>query len=95
MGPVHVIRCNYVVAQVSLGYYDQEGNLVGEETFPRGENGPAVAKLFHPLGVQFASLIDTCVDQAWEKLRAAEQAEEPQRHEEHQGNSKEGATARR
>lgn len=66
---VHTVRCTHIVAQVSMGFYDADGNQVGEEIFPQGESGPLVAKLFHPHTEELASLISTCVDQAWEKLR--------------------------
>jgi len=82
MAQVHVVRCNQVVAQVSLGYYDAEGNLVGEAIFPQGETGPSVARLFHPHGEQLVSRVEWCVQQAWEALRANGQAGEPPGREE-------------
>ena len=68
---IHTVSCTHVIAQVSLGFYDADGNLVGEETFPQGDTGPLVAKLFHPHSQELASLIATCVEQAWQKLRAS------------------------
>lgn len=75
MKPVAAIRCTHVVAQVSLGYYDAEGNLVGEETFPQLEGNPTVAKLFYPHAEQLATLITGCVEHAWAKLQAQGQVE--------------------
>src|SRR5437879_13484268 len=90
---IHTVSCTHVIAQVSLGFYDADGNLVGEETFPQGDTGPLVAKLFHPHSQELASLIATCVEQAWQKLRASGQAGEPESHEERQGNSRGERTA--
>jgi hypothetical protein len=64
------IKCSSVVAQLVLGYYDQDGNLVGEETFPQVEGNVLTAKLFHPHAEQLATLIQTCIEQAWAKLGA-------------------------
>jgi hypothetical protein len=74
--PIAAVRCTHVVAQVSLGFYDAEGHLVGEETFPQGEGSVLVAKLFHPHPQQLAGLIETCVQQAWQKLNAPPPAAE-------------------
>ena len=32
MKPISSVKCTHIVAQVSLGFYDAEGNLVGELT---------------------------------------------------------------
>jgi hypothetical protein len=70
MDRIATVKCTHVMAQVSLGFYDEEGNLVGEETFPRLNGNVIVAKLFYPHMEQLASLIETCVEQAWAKLNA-------------------------
>lgn len=75
MKQVKTIKCTHVIAQVALGYYDGEGNLVGEETFPQAGENVIVAKLFHPHTQELALLIDVCVAQAWEKFNAQAQAE--------------------
>src|SRR5713101_5999838 len=95
MSHIRTVKCTSVLAQVNLGFYDVVGNLVGEETFPQVDGNVAAARLFHPHPEQLGSLVDLCVQQAWEKLRASGQAEEPQRHEEHRGNSKEEVLAGR
>lgn len=75
MKPVKTIKCTHVIAQVGLGYYDAEGNLVSEEMFPQSGGNVIVAKLFHPHAQELASLIEACVAQAWEKFNAQAQAE--------------------
>jgi hypothetical protein len=95
MSHVQSVKCTYVLAQVNLGFYDDAGNLVGEETFPQVDGNVAAARLFHPHAEQLGSLVDLCVQQAWEKLRASGQTEEPPRHAEHQGNDKEAMLAGR
>jgi hypothetical protein len=64
------VKCLSVVAQVSLGYFDDDGNLIGDEMFPQSEESLLTAKLFHPHAEQLATLIQTCVEQAWAKLGA-------------------------
>jgi hypothetical protein len=64
------VRCTHVVAQVNLGFYDADGNLVGEETFPQNNGSVVTAKLFHPHREQLERLIELCVEQAWGKLNA-------------------------
>ena len=68
---IQQVRCLNVVAQVSLGYYDAEGNLIGEELFPQVDGNVLTAKLFHPHPEQLARLIETCVEQAWAKQAMA------------------------
>lgn len=68
MTQVRTIRCTHVLAQISLGFYDEEGNLVSEETFPQVNGSIAAARLFYPHSEQLANLIEICVRQAWEKL---------------------------
>ena len=72
--PVTTVRCNHVLAQITLGYYDAEGNLVAEETFPQADGGVLSARLYHPYAAELASLINLCIDQAWEKLNAPQPA---------------------
>jgi hypothetical protein len=72
---VNTIKCTHVIAQVALGYYDAEGNLIGEEMFPQAGGNVIVAKLFYPHTAELSSLITACVQQAWEKLSAQGQAE--------------------
>jgi hypothetical protein len=67
---VATVKCLSVIAQVSVGYFDEDGNLVGEETFPQVDGNVLTAKLFHPHAEQLATLIQTCVEQAWAKLGA-------------------------
>lgn len=67
MPGIKTIRCTHVLAQVSLGFYDEAGNLVSEETFPQVEGNVAAARLFHPHSEQLNNLISTCIDQAWVK----------------------------
>jgi hypothetical protein len=62
------VRCTHVLVQVSVGFYDQEGNLVGEETFPQSDGAVIAAKLFHPHGEQLVSLINSCIEQALARL---------------------------
>ena len=66
------IRCTYVVAQVNVGFYDEDGNQVGEETFPQVEGRVAAARVFYPHPEQLASLIDVCLQQGWEKINASQ-----------------------
>ena len=73
---VHAIKCTHVVAQVSLGFYDSEGNLLREEVFPQSGGSPGLATLFHPHAVQLGKLIEMCLGQAWEKVAAEDAAEE-------------------
>jgi hypothetical protein len=68
--PVARVKCLSVLAQVTLGYYDEEGNLVHEELFPQMDGNVLTAKLFHPQVEQLEKLIQTCVEQAWAKLGA-------------------------
>jgi hypothetical protein len=68
------VKCMHVVAQVSVGYYDEAGNLVGEEMFPQVEGNLLTAKLFYPHPEQLAKLIETCLEQARAKLGAQGQA---------------------
>jgi hypothetical protein len=95
MSHVQTVKCTCVLAQVSLGFYDEAGNLVGEETFPQVDGNVAAARVFYPHAEQLGSLVDLCVQQAWEKLWASGQAEEATRHAEHQGNNKEEMLARK
>jgi hypothetical protein len=66
---VVAIKCTHVVAHVSLGFYDAEGNLVGEELFPQNQGNVIRAQLFHPHQDQLVRLIETCVEQAWAKIQ--------------------------
>jgi hypothetical protein len=59
---VATVKCLSVIAQVSVGYFDEDGNLVGEETFPQVDGNVLTAKLFHPHAEQLATLIQTCVE---------------------------------
>ena len=95
MSHIRSVKCTSVLALVNLGFYDAAGNLVGEETFPQVDGNVGAARVFYPHPEQLGSLVDLCVQQAWEKLRASGQAEEPQRREEHQGNDKEEMLAQR
>jgi len=72
---VTTVKCTHVIAQVSLGYYDEEGNLIGEELFPQSGGNVIAAKLFHPHAEELARLIEMCAQQAWEKLAAQGQAD--------------------
>jgi hypothetical protein len=45
--PVASVKCLSVIAQVTLGYYDEDGNLVHEELFPQMDGNLLTAKLFH------------------------------------------------
>ena len=74
---IRTVRCTHIMAQISLGFYDANGNLIGEEVFPQGDTGPLVAKLFHPHAEELVSLIEMCVGQAWEKLSASGRADGP------------------
>jgi hypothetical protein len=74
MSEIARIRCTHVLVQVNLGYYDADGNLVGEETFPRSEGEVITAKLFHPHADQLLKLIEACTAQAAERLAAQQQA---------------------
>jgi hypothetical protein len=51
-----------------VGFYDADGNLVGEETFPQANGALVTAKMFHPHSEQLERLIEMCVEQAWTKL---------------------------
>jgi hypothetical protein len=66
--PVASVKCMSVLAQVTMGYYDEDGNLVHEELFPQMEGNVLTAKLFHPQVEQLEKLMETCVEQAWAKL---------------------------
>lgn len=66
--PIASVKCMSVVAQVALGYYDDDGNLLNEELFPQVEGNVLTAKLFHPHAEQLATLIQTCIEQGWTKL---------------------------
>jgi hypothetical protein len=70
MKKVVTVKCTSIFAQVNLGFYDEAGNLVGEETFPQVNGNVVAAHLFHPHPEQLSSLIDHCVQQAWEKIQA-------------------------
>lgn len=72
---VKTVKCTHVIAQVGLGYYDEDGNLIGEEMFPQSGGNVIAAKLFHPHAEELARLIEMCVQQAWEKLAAQGQAD--------------------
>lgn len=72
---VETVNCTHVIAQVSLGYYDGDGNLIGEELFPQSGGNVIAAKLFHPHPEELMHLIEMCVQQAWEKLAAQGHAE--------------------
>jgi hypothetical protein len=65
------LKCTHVLAQVSLGYYDEEGNLIGEEAFPQSDGNVLTAKLFYPHAEQLENLIGICVELAWAKLNAS------------------------
>lgn len=80
MNEIQTIRCTCVLAQVNVGFYDQEGNLVGEETFPQLDGRVAAARDFHPHGAQLASLIDMCVQQGWEKVNGEAREASPPLH---------------
>jgi hypothetical protein len=69
--PVAVVKCNHVSAQITLGYYDAEGNLVAEEAFPQTQGTGLTARLYYPYAEELSSLIDLCIDQAREKLEGA------------------------
>jgi len=71
------VQCTGVIARVSLGFYDEEGHLVGEETFPQVDGTVGAAKLFYPHADQLASLIESCVAQAWGQLTASGRAYRP------------------
>jgi hypothetical protein len=75
--PVASVKCLSVIAQVSLGYFDEDGNLVGEEMFPQMEGNVLTAKLFHPHAEQLATLVQTCIEQACAKLGAQGRAALP------------------
>ena len=75
MQQVVTVKCTHVVAQVGLGFYDAEGNLVGEEMFPQSGGELIVAKLFHPHQDQLGALIEMCVQQAWQKINGGAPAE--------------------
>ena len=77
MARVKNIKCTHVVAQVSLGFYDAEGNLVREEVFPQNQGALNVARLFYPHPEQLTALIELCTEQAWAKLDAEAAAEAP------------------
>lgn len=66
------VKCLSVIAQVTMGYYDEDGNLVHEELFPQVDGNVLTAKLFYPQTEQLAQLIHTCTEQAGLKLRAQE-----------------------
>src|SRR5258708_1942431 len=69
-GQIETVKCTHVVAQVSVGFYDAEGNLVGEEMFPQSGENLIAAKIFHPHEEQLRTLVQHCTQQAWEKLVA-------------------------
>jgi hypothetical protein len=77
MKQIQTIKCTHVDAQVSLGFYDAEGNLVREEAFPQSAGSLQVARLFHPHEEQLGFLIRMCVQQAWEEINAGAPAESP------------------
>ena len=85
MRSIYTIKCTHVDAQVSLGYYDAEGNLIGEEVFPQSQGGLVTARLFHPHIDQLRSLIETCVEQAWAKLTAQAEPQPPEAEQDGQG----------
>ena len=89
MSHIRTVKCTSVLAQVNLGFYDEAGNLVGEEAFPQVDGNIGAARVFYPHAEQLGSLVDLCVHQAWEKINASCQGAGLQRHEEHQGNDKE------
>jgi hypothetical protein len=95
MPQVTQIRCTHVLAQVNLGFYDEDGNLVGEETFPQVDGNVGAARVFYPHAEQLGSLVDLCVQQAWEKINANCQGEGSQRHEAHEENEREEVPAGR
>jgi hypothetical protein len=74
---VNALKCTHVIAQVGLGYYDEDGNLIGEEMFPQSGENVIAAKLFHPHTEELVHLIEMCVQQAWEKLAAQGHAARP------------------
>jgi hypothetical protein len=67
---VAAVKCTHIMAQVSLGYYDEEGNLLGEEAFPQEDGRVLTARLFHPRAEQLEKLVAACIEQAWRKLIA-------------------------
>ncbi len=77
MKQIQTVKCTHVDAQVSLGYYDADGNLVGEEVFPQSQGNLIVARLFHPHTEQLTSLIEQCIKQAWEQIQGDAQADGP------------------
>jgi hypothetical protein len=70
MLPVKTIKCTRVVAQVSLGFYDAERNLLREELFPQSEDRLGAATLFHPHLEQLGKLVETCREQARTEVAA-------------------------
>jgi hypothetical protein len=70
MKHVASVKCLSVIAQVTIGYYDEDGNLLNEELFPQVDGNVLTAKLFHPQVEQLARLMATCVEQAQAKLSA-------------------------
>lgn len=76
MKHIQDIKCTHVDAQVSLGFYDAEGNLVREEAFPPRDGSLQFARLFHPHPEELSGLISLCVEQALAKLAAEASAEE-------------------
>jgi hypothetical protein len=77
MKQIKSVRCTHVIAQVCLGCYDENGNLVGEAMFPQVEGSAVPAKLFHPHDQELTHLIAACIEQGWEKLQTQGLAEAP------------------
>ena len=79
MRKITAIKCTNVLVQASLGFYDEEGNLVGEETFPQPGGNVGAARVFYPHDEQLARLIEYCIEQAWAKVKTQAQENDPDR----------------
>lgn len=72
---IKTVKCTHVVAQVSVGFYDAEGNLISEALFPQVEGRAVPARLFYPHERALVALIDACIQQACHSLGATAQTQ--------------------
>lgn len=85
---IRTVKCTSVLAQVNVGFFDQDGNMVAEAAFPQAEGRAGGARLFNPHQEQLGAFIDLCIQQAWEQLKAGGPEGESERHKEHAENNR-------